>query len=156
MTDSRQSIVTASSVSGTTVGATHETGETTPFVNTAHSVWYSWSPSVSGSYLVSLAGSSFDTVLAVYTNTNSSVSGTVLVSWNDDCNGVLTSCVTLTSATAGVTYAIQVDGYGGASGSVMIAVSASTTVSSPSATPTPLPSATPQAAGGPANDMVAR
>ena len=99
---------------------------------------------------ITLAGSSFDTVLAVYTNSNSSVSGTVLVSWNDDCNGVLTSCVTLTSATAGVTYAIQVDGYGGASGSVMIAVSASTTVLSPSATPTPQP------LPGPANDMFAR
>ena len=108
-------------VTGTTVGATHETGETTPGSGTQHSVWYSWSPSVSGSYLVSLAGSSFDTVLAVYSDTNGIVSGTALVSWNDDCNGVLTSCVLL-DAKVGTSYAIQVDGFGGASGSVSVVV----------------------------------
>ena len=47
---------------------------------------------------------------------------------NDDCadgGGALYSCVTLTVATGGSTYAIQVDGYGGASGPLTILVSSS-------------------------------
>ena len=41
---------------------------------------------------------------------------------DDDCNGVLTSCVTV-SVTAGASYAIQVDGYNGAWGPVTLRVS---------------------------------
>ena len=41
---------------------------------------------------------------------------------DDDCSGVLTSCVTV-SATAGQLYAIQVDGYNGNWGPVVLRVS---------------------------------
>ena len=67
--DSRQVISRSSSVTGSNVGATHETDE--PLLDGAdsaagRSVWYSWTPSVTGSYFVTAAGSSFDTVMGVY------------------------------------------------------------------------------------------
>ena len=69
---------------------------------------------------MTLAGSSFDTLLAVYTGTT--VNSLTLVSSNDDCEpGVLTSCVTF-SVVPGTIYSIQVDGYGAQSGDVSIAV----------------------------------
>jgi hypothetical protein len=71
---------------------------------------------------VTLAGSNFNTLLAVYTGT--AVSSLTLVSSNDDCpskSRVLTSCVTL-SVVPGTIYSIQVDGYGAQSGDVSIAV----------------------------------
>ena len=42
---------------------------------------------------------------------------------DDDCSGVLTSCVTV-SVTAGASYAIQVDGYNGNWGAVSLLVTA--------------------------------
>jgi hypothetical protein len=71
---------------------------------------------------VTLAGSSFDTLLAVYTGTT--VNTLTLVSSNDDCpskSRVLTSCTTF-SVVPGTSYSIQVDGYGAQSGDVSIAV----------------------------------
>jgi hypothetical protein len=71
---------------------------------------------------VTLAGSSFDTLLAVYTGTT--VNTLTLVSSNDDCpskSRVLTSCVIL-SVVPGTIYSIQVDGHGAQSGDVSIAV----------------------------------
>ena len=47
------------------------------------------------------------------------------VASDDDCSGVLTSCVTV-SVTAGVSYAIQVDGYNGAWGELSLRVSETT------------------------------
>ena len=74
---------------------------------------------------MTLAGSSFDTLLAVYTGTT--VSTLTLVSSNDDCPSeprALTSCATF-SVVPGTSYSIQVDGYGAYSaqkGAVSIAV----------------------------------
>jgi hypothetical protein len=62
-------------------------------------------------------GSSFDTLLAVYTGT--SVSALTAVASNDDspAGGTVTSKVSF-AATAGRQYQIAVDGYQGASGSI--------------------------------------
>jgi hypothetical protein len=71
---------------------------------------------------VSTGGSSFDTLLAVYTG--ASVGALTLVTSNDDCGGLTTSCTTfivLPSATLRV-FSIQVQGKNGASGPVTVAV----------------------------------
>jgi len=60
------------------------------------------------------AGSSFDTVLAVYTG-NNVTSLTAIAGNDDDVGGVVTSRLGF-SAVAGTTYRIAVDGAGGASG----------------------------------------
>jgi hypothetical protein len=62
-------------------------------------------------------GSSFDTLLAVYTG--STVSALTRIASDDDSGGSLTSRVSF-SAVAGTTYRIAVDGYGAASGSVKL------------------------------------
>ena len=70
---------------------------------------------------VTLAGSSYDTLLAVYTG--GSVRALVLVASNDDCPGGanIFSCVTF-NVTGFTTYSVQVDGKGGQKGAVSIAL----------------------------------
>jgi hypothetical protein len=105
------------SVTGTNTGATKETGEPNHAgVSGGHSIWYAWTAPTNVTASVDTFGSSFDTVLAVYTGT--SVSALTAVASNDDSGG-LQSKVTFV-ATAGVTYRIAVDGYGGATGSVKL------------------------------------
>ena len=58
--------------------------------------------------MLTTAGSSFDTILAVYRGT--SLTGLTAVAGNDDFGGALTSRVTF-SAVAGTTYRIAVAGY---------------------------------------------
>jgi pimeloyl-ACP methyl ester carboxylesterase len=110
-------------VSGSNVNATKESGESSHAGNAGgKSVWWTWTPSVSGSATIKTLGSSFDTTLGVYTG--GSVSGLAQVSngGNDDYGGN-TSQVTI-SVSAGVAYQIAVDGYNGASGSITLAVTA--------------------------------
>jgi hypothetical protein len=106
-------------VTGTNVGATKETGEPAQAGNSGGaSVWYSWTPSASGSVTIDTTGSSFDTTLGVYTGT--SVGALTLRAANDDASsGVLTSRVTLT-VTAGTTYRISVDGYNARQGTITL------------------------------------
>ncbi len=67
---------------------------------------------------MSLAGSDFDTLLAVYTG--SAVTALTRVAFNDDCaQGGSHSCVTF-PVTPGTQYSIQVDGYNGARGVVRV------------------------------------
>lgn len=81
------------------------------------SIWFSWIAPASGVATFSTRGCAFDTLLAVYTNVL--VSGTNLVAADDDGAGYFTSTVTF-SAEAGKEYQIAVDGYGGASGRVVL------------------------------------
>jgi hypothetical protein len=96
--------------SGTTLGATKETGEPIHAANAGGaSIWYSWTAPASGTANISTAGSSFDTLLAVYTG--SSLTGLTQVGANDDIGpGKGPSQVTFT-ASAGTAYMIAVDGY---------------------------------------------
>src|SRR6185503_19617489 len=58
---------TSNVVTGSNAGATSEPGEPPHDGNpAARSVWWSWSPPATHSVSISTAGSSFDTVLAVY------------------------------------------------------------------------------------------
>ncbi len=65
-----------------------------------------------------------DTLLAVYESPSNDFAGLVLKKSNDDCGsaGGKGSCLKL-RVKAGVTYAIQVSGYGGAVGSVKLSLS---------------------------------
>jgi subtilisin family serine protease len=89
--------------------ATRETGE--PFhagTSGARSLWWNWSPAVSGPVLVDTAGSTFDTVIGVYTG--SSVSSLTTIASVDDAGGRLQGFLTF-NATNGVTYRIAVSSY---------------------------------------------
>jgi hypothetical protein len=112
-------------VEGSNVGATRETGEPAHARSTAaRSVWWSWTPSRSGSATVSTSGSSFDTVLGVYLG--SALGGLTEVASNDDSGSAVTSSVTF-RVTAGTTYLIAVDGYSGAAGTVRLTASIAAT-----------------------------
>ena len=108
----------AGTVTGSNAGATKEPGE--PNHAGDHgggSVWYVWTAPANGTWRFDTFGSSFDTVLAVYTGT--AVNALTVVASNDDFSGRLTSQVTF-NAVAGTTYDIAVDGHGGASGNLVL------------------------------------
>ncbi len=89
------------------------------------SIWYSWTAPSSGPVAISTCGSDFDTTLGVYTG--SSVSALTTVAENDDstfCGTGSDQSAVSFSAVAGTTYAIAVDGHGGASGDVRLNVGA--------------------------------
>jgi M6 family metalloprotease-like protein len=132
--------VTVTGNSGNTTGtnehATMEVGEPAPLGHGAASVWYSWTPSVSGNATITMAGSDYDTILGVYTG--SAVNALTLVAANDDENnpgGIYTSKVQ-THVTGGTTYRLAADGYDGDSGNVKLAWSLVPDVTT---TPTPTP-----------------
>ncbi|MBL8689748.1 MAG: hypothetical protein JNL04_11645 [Rhodospirillaceae bacterium] len=117
------------STTGSNVNATKETGESSHAGNSGgKSVWWTWTPSSGGSTTITTIGSSFDTLLAVYTG--SSVSAVSAIASNDDTSSSLQSSVTFT-ATAGTTYRIAVDGYGSASGSIVLTWNQTGTTSGP-------------------------
>src|SRR5207245_10850358 len=94
---------------GTNVAATKEPGERNHAGNEGgKSVWYRWTAPSSGVWTFNTAGSSFDTILAVYAG--SALSNLVLVASNDNVPGTNTSSVTC-NATNGIVYQIAVDGF---------------------------------------------
>ena len=100
--------------------ATKEPGEPNHAGNPGgHSLWYSWTAPTNIPVTFDTLGSGFDTLLAVYTG--SSVSSLTLVTNSDDINGSTNrlSQVKFTPVT-GMTYHIAVDGFGGASGLVVL------------------------------------
>jgi hypothetical protein len=86
--------------------------------------------SVVMSLQVTLVGSSFDTLLAVYTG--STVTALALVANNDDCatGGSPASCTTF-NVVSGTVYSVQVDGWNGQKGAVAIAVTQNTASAPP-------------------------
>ncbi len=108
------------STTGSNVNATAENGEPNHAGYAAgQSVWWSWTASSNGTVVITTDGSDFDTVLAVYTG--SDVGALTPVAANDNNAGGQTSTVAFT-VQAGVAYAIAVDGYGGATGDIALAV----------------------------------
>ena len=106
---------------GSNVGASKEIGEPNHAGNRGgHSVWWTWTAPASGTFTFDTRGSDFDTLLAVYTG--NSVSRLNRVASNDDIDRrarVYQSEVRF-RATRGQTYHIAVDGYGGATGNVVL------------------------------------
>jgi hypothetical protein len=81
------------------------------------SVWWQWPAPVSGPITISTDGSSFDTLLGVFTGI--SMSNLVLVASNDDAHGTLQSEVAF-NAVEGTNYQIVVDGVDGAGGAIVL------------------------------------
>lgn len=108
-------------VTGSNMAATKEVGEpNVAGVSGGKSVWWTWTAPVSGTVVLTTAGSNFDTTLGVYRGT--AVNRLTRVAMNDDDStlaGAVTSRVTFT-ATAGQAYQIVVDGYSGAAGSIRL------------------------------------
>ncbi len=109
------------SVPGSNLFSTKEVGEPTHDpggVFSGKSIWYRWTAPATGTVTMTSAGSTFDTLLAVYSGTT--VNGLTLITRNDDApnsGGILTSLVTFPAA-AGTTYQIAVDGWASSDGSV--------------------------------------
>jgi hypothetical protein len=104
---------------GSNVNASMEMGEPDPLGQASHSAWWTWTAPRTASVLISLAGSSFDTVLGVYTG--SAVGSLMLVGANDDTSTARTSELTF-QATLGTTYHIAVDGYGTEQGQIALSI----------------------------------
>lgn len=111
------------STTGTNAGGSKEAGEPDHAGDDGGaSSWWRWTAPISGRLTVRTDGSSFDTLLAVYTG--SAVGSLTAVGSNDDGPGGLTSVVRGVAVTAGTTYRIAVDGYdygsGPATGSITL------------------------------------
>jgi PASTA domain len=76
------------------------------------SVWYSWTPSFTGTAFVSTTGSSFDTIVGVYAG--SSVSSLTTLTGNDDATVAAVSSKACFQAAAGTAYKVAVDGFAAA------------------------------------------
>lgn len=87
-------------------------------------IWYCYTATCSGDVTVSLAGSSFDTMLAVYDGCQCYPSSSDLIECNDDAGGGYQSAVTF-AANAGYQYLIEVGGYGSETGEGLLTVSCS-------------------------------
>jgi hypothetical protein len=110
-----------STVAGSNVNATMEVGEALHAGVGSASVWWRFTATKSGFVKIDTVGSSFDTVLGVYTG--NAVNALTLVAADDDCPGLGTiSCVGF-YAKAGTTYRIALAGFSGSTGSYQLHVS---------------------------------
>ena len=104
--------------SGSNVGGIFETGEPFPGnIPGGSPVWVRWQPTSSGVATIDLTGSGLDTLVAVYTGTN--ITNLVPVAFDDDSGAYLCSSVSF-NALAGTDYAIQVDGFYGMAGNLVL------------------------------------
>ncbi|MBN1973840.1 MAG: hypothetical protein JW787_09400 [Sedimentisphaerales bacterium] len=99
-----QTVGNVTNLAFTTVGATHD-GPSACIMNSPN-IWYKYTATCTGTAVFSLCGSSFDTVLAVYSGT--SCSNLSLVGCNDDACGSQSELSI--SVTSGKTYWIEVGG----------------------------------------------
>ena len=107
------------SVTGSTVGASKEPGEPPHADNLGgSSIWFSWQAPTNGTVTFDTAGSSFDTLLGVYTG--ASVASLTFVASDDDIGGGTLQSAVQFAASAGTTYWIAVDGYEGEAGNVVL------------------------------------
>ncbi len=83
-------------------------------------LWYNWKATFSGVISLTTRGSSFDTLMGVYTG--NSESSLTPVAQDDDSGGFFTSLVTF-NCTSNVTYQIVVAGYQGKVGTVQLGLS---------------------------------
>jgi Ca2+-binding RTX toxin-like protein len=72
------------------------------------SVWYEWTPPADGTYKISTIGSSFDTVVSVFTGSSLETLELLRVNDDDPDRGCCSSWVPLLNADSGITYLIQV------------------------------------------------
>jgi hypothetical protein len=119
----------------TTTSATTQSGEPTGFTCSGSSVtvgrtaWYTITPSSAAQITLSTAGSTFDTVLAVYTG--DAVNALTPVTCNDDVVSGNTASQVQFAAQAGTPYRVQLSGYNGDSGNGVLAISSAVMESDP-------------------------
>ncbi|HET6398846.1 MAG TPA: S8 family serine peptidase, partial [Candidatus Thermoplasmatota archaeon] len=104
-----------------TAGATLQSGEPQPCGAIGSTVWFRWTPSVSGTATVETFTSDYDTVLAAYTGSWGSLTN---LACNDDDSGTLQSRIQF-AVVAGQTYHIQAGGYNGATGTLQLTIQCS-------------------------------
>ena len=105
---------TNGSASGSTRGATREEGEPAHAGGTGtNSIWYCWTAPISGPFTFDTVGSSFDTLLGVYTG--SEVNALTTVASDNDSAGAGASRVTF-NAVSNTLYRIAIDGVASAVG----------------------------------------
>ena len=126
------------SVTGSNVNATRESGEPIHAGNDGGaSVWYAWTASSTGTVSLDTHGSSFDTLLAVYTGT--SISQLTSIASNDDTSATDPTSQLTFNAVAGTRYHIVVDGYnsdtgtGPAEGSIALHLTEKASAATPKA-----------------------
>jgi hypothetical protein len=99
-------------------GADREPGEPNHAGKTGgKSMWMTWNPTAGGIATFSTRGSTFDTLLAIYTGTQ--LGSLTPIASDDDDGGFFTSEVTF-NAVAGTPYQIAVDGLAGADGDIIL------------------------------------
>jgi hypothetical protein len=112
-------IAGSGSLSADNSGATKQAGEPDHAGDMGgKSIWYAWTPGFTGTASVETVGSSFDTLLAVYTGTT--VSGLTAVASDDDVDQLGSVSRVCFPVSAASTYMIAVDGYAGASGAITL------------------------------------
>ena len=110
-------------VQASNVGAYTEPGEPQHAGDgSTRSVWWTWTAPISGTFTLSTAGSTFDTLVGIYLG--STVSNLTLVVSDDDSGGDGTSRA-IFRAIAGEAYQIAVAGFLGASGNIAMSLAPS-------------------------------
>lgn len=111
--------------SGSNVGATRTNSEPNHAGKIGgKSVWLKWTAPDAGVATFSTRGSSFDTLLGIYTDAGGGEFNTI--AGDEDRGGFLTSEASF-NATEGTSYLIAVDGYAGASGNIVLTWNLDTT-----------------------------
>ena len=88
---------------------------------TAPNLWYCYTASCTGNITVSLCGSDYDTMLAIYDGCNCHSASNDLIVCDDDSGPGCTSEITF-AAIAGRQYLIEVGGYGGETGQGVLSI----------------------------------
>ncbi|MGV3663715.1 MAG: choice-of-anchor D domain-containing protein [Prosthecobacter sp.] len=109
-----------SQTTGSNSLSTFEAGEPIyPAVAGRKSVWWEWVSGTTGLVTITTAGSNYDTTLAIYSGTASPALGTLVNVGSNDDHGGLSSTVTF-NVSNGTRYYVQVNGYAGYEGSIML------------------------------------
>jgi hypothetical protein len=119
----RTSLVSGGSISTTGKNASATTQALEPTIVgdvVTRSVWWSWTAPFTGPVTISTAGSSFDTLLGVFTGT--ALGALTSIAENDDAGtGAFTSIVNF-NAVSGIPYVILVGGLNGAGGKIALSI----------------------------------
>ena len=89
---------------------------------TSPNIWYCYTASCTGNVTVSLAGSSYDTMLAVYDGCECYPTSNDLIECNDDAGASYQSEITF-AATIGSQYLIEIGGYANEKGEGLLSIS---------------------------------
>jgi hypothetical protein len=110
-------------VTGTNVEATKEVGEPNHAGRTGGaSVWWRYTVPANGTYTFDTTGSTFDTVLGLYTG--ATVDALTEVASNDDIGGGINASRVQVVLTSGTLIRIAVDGFGNAQGNIQLSITA--------------------------------